>query len=121
MRPPTARVRIGSEQLSGFGRNSCPDSSESAAANRYVIGGTSPARRNVTSPLTASLAGGRDLPRLEIARLRTTWLCAVAEMIGLRAFMDAAGITCSQRLGDLVAHVEPGSAHDAVSVLGGRS
>ena len=30
MRPPTARVRIPSEQLSGFGRNDRPDSSESA-------------------------------------------------------------------------------------------
>jgi hypothetical protein len=67
-----------------------------------------------------SLAGGRDLPRIDIARLRTTWLCAVAHMIGLRAFMDAAGITCSQRLGDLAAHAEPGSEHDTISVLGGR-
>ena len=68
-----------------------------------MIGGTSPTRRNVTTPLTSSLAGGPDLPRVDIARLRATWLCEVAERIGLRAFMDAAGITCSQRLGDLVA------------------
>jgi integrase len=39
------------------------------AANRLLIGGTSPNRRNVTSQLTASLAGGKDLPRIEIARL----------------------------------------------------
>jgi len=89
------------------------------AGERLAIGGTSTSRRNVTSPLTASLAGGRDLPRIDIARLRATWLVEVAETIGLRAFMDAAGITCSQRLGDLVAHVEPVGEHRAVALLGG--
>lgn len=90
------------------------------AGERLLIGGTSTSRRNVTSPLTASLAGGRDLPRIEIARLRTTWLCAVAEMIGLKAFMDAAGITCSQRLGDLVAMTPGVETCEAVALLGGR-
>ena len=37
--------------------------------------GPSPTRRNVTTPLIASLAGGADLPRLPLARLRSTW-CA---------------------------------------------
>ena len=74
----------------------------------------------MTSPLTASLAGGRDLPRIEIARLRATWLCEVAGMIGLRAFMDAAGITCSQRLGDLVAGLLPRGEEEVVALLGGR-
>jgi len=91
----------------------------SLAGDRLVIGGTSPERRNVTSPLTASLAGGRDLPRIEIARLRATWLCEVAEMIGLRAFMDAAGITCSQRLGDLVGMLAGVETDQAVALLGG--
>ena len=90
------------------------------AAERLVIGGTSPARRNITSPLTASLAGGRDLPRIEIARLRATWLCGVAETIGIRAFMDAAGITCSQRLGDLVASLPGAREEEAVALLGAR-
>jgi integrase len=88
------------------------------AGDHLVIGGTSPFRRNVTSPLTASLAGGWDLPRIEIARLRATWLCAVAEMIGLRAFMDAAGITCSQRLGDLVTTLPALREHEVVALLG---
>ncbi|MDA8074811.1 MAG: hypothetical protein M0Z40_06210 [Actinomycetota bacterium] len=84
-----------------------------------MIGGTSPARRNVTTPLTSSLAGGTDLPRIEIARLRATWLCEVAGAIGLRAFMDAAGIACSQRLGDLVALLpRPDEAH-TVALLSG--
>jgi len=88
------------------------------AGGRLVIGGTSAARRNVTSPLTASLAGGRDLERIEIARLRATWLCEVAGAIGLGTFMQAAGITCSQRLGDLVAGLPSGDEDDAVALLG---
>lgn len=67
----------------------------SQSGGRLLIGGTSPARRNVTTPLTASLSGGADLPRIEIARLRATWLTEVAQAIGLRAFLDAAGVTCS--------------------------
>jgi hypothetical protein len=90
------------------------------ADDRLLIGGTSSQRRNVTTPLTASLSGGRDLPRLEIARLRATWLCAVAGLIGLRAFMDAAGITCSQRLGDLVAMLPSCGVEEAVALLGAR-
>ncbi|MGH9294563.1 MAG: hypothetical protein ACRD0B_04460 [Acidimicrobiales bacterium] len=90
------------------------------AGGRLLIGGTSPTRRNVTTPLTASLAGGEDLQRLEIARLRATWLCEVAGIIGLRAFMDAAGITCSQRLGDLVARLETPDEETAIALLGGR-
>ena len=90
------------------------------AGDRLVIGGTSPFRRNVTSPLTASLAGGRDLPRIEISRLRATWLTEAAGTIGIRAFMDAAGITCSQRLGDLVASLPSASEEEAVALLGAR-
>ena len=86
---------------------------------RLLIGGTSASRRNVTTPLTASLAGGSDVHRLDIARLRATWLVEVAEVIGLRAFMDAAGIVCSQRLGDLVAHLEVAAEERAVALLGG--
>ena len=87
------------------------------AGARLLIGGTSPTRRNVTTPLTSSLSGGRDLPRLDIARLRATWLVSVAETIGLKAFMDAAGITCSQRLGDLVAVLPRPDEARAVTLL----
>ncbi|MDA8184369.1 MAG: hypothetical protein M0035_08110 [Actinomycetota bacterium] len=88
---------------------------------KLLIGGTSSSRRNVTTPITSSLAGGSDLPRLEIARLRATWLCEVAGGIGLRAFMEAAGITCSQRLGDLVAHIDEMTETRCVALLGGSS
>ena len=87
----------------------------------YVTGGFSASRRNVTSGLVASLAGGTDLPTLDIGRLRATWLREVAGAIGLKAFMDAAGITCSQRLGDLVATVATPSEPHAVFVLGGAA
>ena len=40
------------------------------------------------------------------------------ELLGLAAFMRAAGISCSQRLGDLVAGLEPGGEEQAVRLLG---
>ena len=87
---------------------------------QLVAGGADPARRNVTTPLVSALAGGTGLPRLDTSRLRATWLRDCAELLGLAAFMHAAGITCSQRLGDLLATLEPGSEAGAVALLGGR-
>ena len=83
-----------------------------------VTGGFSASRRNVTAGLVASVAGGVDLATLDTGRLRATWLCECASAIGLRAFMDAAGITCSQRLGDLVATLGVASEPQAVALLG---
>jgi hypothetical protein len=88
------------------------------AGNRLVTGGREPARRNVTTPLISSLAGGTGLPRLEVSRLRATWLSDCAEKIGLATFMAAAGITCSQRLGDLIAALDPAGEARAVALLG---
>lgn len=87
---------------------------------RFVVSGANPDSHNVTNPLLRSLSGGTDLARLDTGRLRSTYLVAMAEAIGLRAFMDAAGITCSQRLGDLVAALAPPSEEEAVTLLGGR-
>ncbi len=91
------------------------------ASSHLVIGGVDGNRRNVTTPLTASLAGGADLTRLDISGLQATWLSEVAETIGLRAFMDAAGITCSQRLGDLVATLAQVGEGEAIRLLGAAS
>ena len=77
------------------------------AGTGLVTGGTDPGRRNITTPLTRSLAGGAGLPRLDTCRLRATWLADCAELLGLATFMHAAGITCSQRLGDLLAALDP--------------
>jgi hypothetical protein len=89
------------------------------AGENLVTGGTDPARHNVTNPLITALAGGTGLPRLDTSRLRATWLADCAELLGLPAFLHAAGITCSQRLGDITAALDPGSEAQAVALLGG--
>jgi integrase len=89
-----------------------------SAGSAPVCGGTETGRRNITTPLVRSLDGGGGLPRLDTSRLRATWLAGCGELLGLAAFMRAAGISCSQRLGDLVAGLEPGSEEQAVRLLG---
>jgi integrase len=88
------------------------------AGKGYVVGGANPLRHNLTTPLISSLSGGLDLGRLDTGRLRSTWLSECARRIGLASFMAAAGITCSQRLGDIVARLAPGSEADMVAILG---
>jgi integrase len=89
------------------------------AGERYVIGGRNPDRRNVTDSLCAVLSTDSSLPRLQAGRLRSTWLVACAEWIGLPAFMHAAGISCSQRLGDLAAQLPDPGERELVALLGG--
>jgi hypothetical protein len=91
------------------------------AGTGLVTGGTDPDRRNITNPLITALAGGTGLPRLDTSRLRATWLADCADRIGLAAFMHAAGITCSQRLGDIIATLQPGDEAEAVALLGRSS
>jgi integrase len=88
------------------------------AGTGLITGGTDAGRRNLTNPLTRALDGGTGLPRLDTSRLRATWLAEVAELPGLATFMAAAGISCSQRPGDLVAGLEPAGEADAVRLLG---
>jgi integrase len=90
------------------------------AGTGLVTGGTDPARHNIANPLTASLAGGAGLPRLDTSRLRATWLAETAALIGLPAFLHAAGISCCQRLGDITAALDPGGEEQAVALLGGQ-
>ncbi len=89
------------------------------AGQDLVTGGTSPQRHNITNPLARSLAGGTGLPRLDTSRLRATWLADCARLIGLATFLRAGGITCSQRLGDIIATLDPGGEAEAVALLGG--
>ena len=89
------------------------------AGDQLVTGGTDPGRRNVTNPLITALAGGTGLPRLDTSRLRATWLADCAELLGLATFLHAAGITCSQRLGDITAALNPGTEAETVALLGG--
>jgi integrase len=88
------------------------------AAAGLVCGGADPGRRNITNPLITALDGGGGLPRLDTSRLRATWLAECGELLGLAAFMRAAGISCSQRLGDLVAGLEPADEAESVRLLG---
>ncbi len=94
-------------------------SSARFAGSGFVVGGRDPQRLNVTAPLGLLLAGGTDLPRLETSRLRSTWLVECAQMIGLKSFMDAAGVICSQRLGDLVAEMSAADEVETVRLLTG--
>ena len=89
------------------------------AGTGLACGGTDPGRRNITNPLITALDGGSGLPRLDTSRLRAAWLAGCAELLGLATFMHVAGISCSQRLGDLVAGLEPADEAAAVRLLGG--
>jgi len=91
------------------------------AGNGLICGGTDPGRRNISGPLVTALDGGGGLPRLDTSRLRATWLADCAELLGLATFMHAAGISCSQRLGDLVAGLEPAGEEQAVRLLAGTA
>jgi integrase len=88
---------------------------------QFLTGGQKPERGNITNPLTRSLAGGTGLPALDSSRLRATWLAETASLIGLPAFLHAAGISCCQRLGDITAGLDPGSEADAVALLTGTA
>jgi len=89
-----------------------------SAGTGLICGGADPGRRNITNPLVTALDGGTGLPRLDTSRLRATWLADCAELLGLATFMAAAGISCSQRLGDLIAGLEPAGEAAAVRLLG---
>jgi integrase len=89
------------------------------AGEGYLIGGSAPGRKNLGDTLSAALCSDAALPRLDPGRLRSTWLCECARLIGLQAFMQAAGMRCSQRLGDLVAGLPEVDERAAVALLGG--
>ena len=88
------------------------------AGDRFICGGTSPGRKNLTDHLVGRLAGGTDLGRLDVGRLRATWLAGHLERLGLKALFAAAGITCSQRLGDLARQLPPPDEATLLAVLG---
>ena len=84
----------------------------------YLVSGPNPDSHNVTNPIICALSKVTNLPRLETARLRSTWLVSVSQTIGLRAFMDAAGVSCTQRLGDLISYLDPPTEDQMVALLG---
>ncbi len=91
------------------------------AGESLICGGREPGRRNISDQLCAALSADRSLARLQPGRLRSTWLVACAGQIGLGAFMAAAGVRCSQRLGDLAAQLPAVSEKQLVALLGGQA
>ena len=115
--PPQLRVRLLAQRP--HRRRYCLIRSYLGTARNH--GGSDPARRNQTNPLIRALDGGSGLPRLDTSRLRATWLADCAPLLGLATFMHAAGISCSQRLGDLIARLDPAGEAEAVQLLGGAA
>ena len=83
-----------------------------------ICAGTSPSRKNVTSNFIATLAGGADLAHLDMGRLRATWLCEQLARLGVPALLAAAGVVCSQRLGDLARHLPVADEATLIGLLG---
>lgn len=74
-----------------------------AVGPRLLIGGQVRGRRNVTRGPLCDVVGGEDLPRLETARLRSTWLLIhLRARTPLPALMQAAGLTTVRPLEDLL-------------------
>lgn len=90
------------------------------AGDGFVCGGTSPSRKNVTANLVAEVAGGGP-ERLDVGRLRATWLAEHLQRLGLTALFAAAGVTCSQRIGDLASRLPAPDEATLVTLLGGRA
>ncbi len=88
------------------------------AGQGYLLGGRAPDRKNLTSEI-AVLFADQALPRLQAGRLRSTWLHEAARTIGLGAFMAAAGVCCSQRLGDIASQLPAPTEQELVALLGG--
>jgi hypothetical protein len=88
------------------------------ARESYLLGGKHPDRKNLTDA-TYALFCDQSLPRLQAGRLRSTWLTEAARLIGLGAFMAAAGVRCSQRLGDIAECLPDPDESEMVGLLGG--
>ena len=73
---------------------------------------------NVASP-SSSATSASQVARSRLVSSRGSPQPPSSALIsGLATFMHAAGITCSQRLGDLLADLEPAGEADAVRLLG---
>lgn len=80
-----------------------------------------PERHNVTYRLVDSLAGGEDLGRLSVSRLRASFLAALVTATGLPELLEAAGLKDSKTLFDLVSYLPVPGETQVVSVIGGLS
>jgi hypothetical protein len=91
-----------------------------ADAGRDPAGGGNRQRYGDGPPSRIAAFAGTWLPRLDTSRLRAPWLAEVAELLGLATILHAAGITCSQRLGDVTATLQLRDEAEAIALLGGQ-
>jgi hypothetical protein len=89
------------------------------AGERFICGGEVAQRKNVTANLVANLCGGTDLPRLEVARLRATWLNDMAHRFGIGLLLGVAGLRRSSRLSDFVSGGDLPDEEAVVAMFGG--
>lgn len=95
---------------------------EEAIAHRepgqVLVGGVDPGRANLTHHTLARTKGGRDLPPLEMGRLRATWWKEVLGSIGYRAVMAASGMRLAPPA-EILSHLPVPTLHDVVRACGG--
>ena len=91
------------------------------AGEGFLVGGRIAHRHNVTANLLGSVAGGADLPRISLARLRATWLATQCAALGLPGLFAAAGVRHSQHIGDVVADLAVPTEAELVALLGGAN
>ena len=90
-----------------------------SAGGGLICGGSDPGRRNLTNPLISALDGGeRAAPAGHLPAARHLAGGTARSCWAWPRSWHAAGISCSQRLGDLVAGLEPAGEAEAVRLLG---
>jgi integrase len=88
------------------------------AGDGFVCGGATLSRKNLTADLVGKLAGGTDLPHLDVGRLRATWLAEQLGRLGVPQLLAAAGVRYSQRIWDLAAALDAGDEAALIERLG---
>ena len=76
---------------------------EVASRTEGLLVGPSATTRNLIPDLTERVVGGEDLPRLEVSRLRHTWLvCLMNAWVPTATLMNLAGTRTMRVLEDLL-------------------
>ena len=91
------------------------------SAERNMVGGIAPTRKNITTPVLARLSGGVGLERLSVSRMRSTWIAEQLGRLGVPALLRATGLKYSQRLFDLALSLPDIDEAELVLLLGGSS
>ena len=80
---------------------------EVAAATDGLLVGPSAGNKNLIPSLTGSIVGGEDLPRLEVARLRATWMvCLMSAWVPVATIMQLAGVKTMRVFEDLLPYCD---------------